>query len=77
MTKEAGMKAVEHPLLMVEFYPPNRQKRDVDNCLSACNAGIDGMAQALGIDDSLLKNYHIKLMDQIGGMVVVTLKVVE
>ena len=75
LTKEAGMKAVERPLLVVEFYPPNKRRRDVDNCLAACKAGIDGVAEALGIDDSLLKNYHIKLMDQVGGYVKVRLEV--
>lgn len=33
------------------FYPPDRRSYDVDNLLARMKAGIDGMADALGIDD--------------------------
>lgn len=74
IAKVSGIKPVKNPLLLIDFYPPNKARRDVDNCLSACKAGIDGLALALGMDDSLFKNYHIRLMDQIGGMVKVRLQ---
>jgi len=36
----------------IVFYPPNRCRRDVDGCLSSIKSGLDGIADALGIDDS-------------------------
>ena len=38
--------------LYIVFYPPNKRKHDLDGCLSAMKAGIDGIADALGVDDS-------------------------
>jgi crossover junction endodeoxyribonuclease RusA len=39
-------------LLSLEFIPPDRRRRDDDNCVAAFKSGRDGVAQALGIDDS-------------------------
>ena len=39
------------PLSLV-FMPPDKRKRDLDGLVSAAKAEIDGMAQALGVDDS-------------------------
>lgn len=33
------------------FYPPDSRRRDKDNLLARMKAGIDGIADALGIDD--------------------------
>jgi len=38
--------------LWIEFYPPDRRKRDDDGLLSSMKAARDGIADALGIDDS-------------------------
>lgn len=38
--------------LLIEFVPPDARRRDDDNCLAAFKAGRDGLADALGIDDS-------------------------
>ena len=54
--------------LEILFVPPNRQRRDLDNCLAAMKAGIDGIAQAWGIDDNRFK-YTIDIASYIGGMV--------
>lgn len=42
--------------LFVSFYPPKRSGRDPDvqNVIAACKALIDGVADALGVDDSKL-----------------------
>ncbi len=40
-------------LLQLEFLPPNARRRDDDNLLASFKAGRDGLADALGIDDSL------------------------
>ena len=34
------------------FNPPNRRRLDLDNLLARMKAGLDGVAQALGIDDA-------------------------
>lgn len=39
-------------LLVLEFVPPNRRRRDDDNLVAAFKSGRDGLADALGIDDS-------------------------
>lgn len=34
------------------FVPPDKRHRDIDNMLSACKGGLDGLADLLGVDDS-------------------------
>lgn len=36
----------------VQFHPPCKRKRDVQNAISAMKAGIDGLQDAWDIDDS-------------------------
>ena len=36
----------------LEFVPPNRRKFDLDNLLARMKAGLDGLADVLGVDDS-------------------------
>ena len=38
--------------LSVEFRPPSRRRIDLDNCIARFKAGFDGIASAIGIDDS-------------------------
>ena len=33
------------------FNAPDKRNRDLDGCLSACKAALDGIAQAIGVDD--------------------------
>lgn len=42
-------------LLHLEFYPPNKQRRDDDNLVASFKAGRDGVADALGVDDNRFK----------------------
>ncbi len=42
------------PLSLV-YLTPDKRKRDLDNMLAASKALLDGMAQALGVDDSRFK----------------------
>ena len=37
--------------LTLTFYMPDKRHRDADNCLAAAKAGLDGMADALGMND--------------------------
>lgn len=33
------------------FTPPDNRRRDLDNCLAACKAMLDGISDAIGVDD--------------------------
>jgi crossover junction endodeoxyribonuclease RusA len=72
--KEQGAPAdLPIPLpIQIDFYPPDRRSYDRDNLLARFKAGLDGLADGLKIDD---KHFipTIRLMQEIGGMVKVTL----
>jgi len=53
-TWAAGFRKVrwERAHLLVTFCPPDRRKRDLDNMLAAIKSGLDGVSDALGVDDS-------------------------
>ena len=34
------------------FVPPDRRRRDMDNMIAAMKSGLDGLADALGVDDN-------------------------
>jgi len=38
-------------LLDITFHPPDKRRRDLDNMLASCKATLDGLADALKIDD--------------------------
>jgi len=50
--------------LWVDFYPPDRRRRDDDGMLASFKAARDGLAQALGIDDSRFYS-HPRLLDEV------------
>ena len=51
--KEAHIKVGDGPVhVALTFYPPDRRRRDLDGCISSCKAYLDGLADALGVDDS-------------------------
>jgi crossover junction endodeoxyribonuclease RusA len=37
------------------YFMPDKRHRDVDNLLAASKAGLDGVAQALGVDDKFFQ----------------------
>jgi len=37
--------------LKITFYPPDNRRRDRDNMQASLKAALDGVAQALGVDD--------------------------
>lgn len=56
----------------IDFYPPDRRRRDEDNAIAAMKHGLDGVAKAIGVDDSrfkLVPFFH----EQIAGMVKIRL----
>lgn len=54
--------------LEITFVKPDKRKRDLDNCLAAFKAGLDGISQAIGLDDSRFL-LAIEVADGIGGFV--------
>lgn len=50
LTKQAG--AVPGINVAMLFCPPDKRRRDLDNMIAAMKAGIDGISDAIGIDDS-------------------------
>lgn len=50
--KEARATIPANAKLAVKFFPPDRRRRDLDNMLASIKAGLDGIAQAAGVDDS-------------------------
>lgn len=63
----------EELLLSLEFVPPTRAKRDLDNCLSSMKAGIDGLSDALQVNDCRFVFRPMLVKDRIGGYVVARL----
>lgn len=61
-------------LLDLEFVPPNARRRDDDNLLASFKSGRDGLAEAMGIDDSRFVS-QVRLSREVraGGAVVVRL----
>lgn len=54
LTVEAGLKNIGAESLdaRITFFPPDHRARDLDNTLASLKAAIDGVSQAVGIDDS-------------------------
>ncbi|ADV27002.1 endodeoxyribonuclease RusA [Pseudoxanthomonas suwonensis 11-1] len=56
LARAAGWGALQLPAgrlhLHLDFYPPDRRRRDDDGLLASMKAARDGLADALGIDDS-------------------------
>ena len=50
---ELGERQAAFPVLaVVTFHPPDKRKRDIDNMLGSIKAGLDGIADMIGVDDS-------------------------
>ena len=62
----------------VKFYPPDKRKRDEDNCLRMVKAFRDGIFQALGSDDAIIRRTVIEWGEAVpGGKVKITLEEME
>jgi len=72
----AGAKGANLPAgrlhLWIDFYPPDRRRRDDDGLLASMKAHRDGIADALGVDDSRFVS-HPWIKDEVrkGGEVVI------
>lgn len=59
--------------LYIEFHPSDRRRHDLDNCLARCKGYLDGIADALKINDRFFR-LHIQMGDAVkGGQVSVTI----
>ena len=56
------------PLVSLTFVPPDRHARDRDNMLASMKSGLDGLADAIGCDDSRWR-LAIEVAEEVGGMV--------
>jgi crossover junction endodeoxyribonuclease RusA len=54
IARAAGVTKMDLPVLAVNvtFFPPDKRARDTDNMLASCKAALDGIAMAVGVDDS-------------------------
>ena len=74
-TKQAGVKVdcAKKVHLWIEFYPKTKRKVDDDNCLAAFKSYRDGIADALGMNDSLFQSHPV-VMAETGGKMIVRLE---
>jgi crossover junction endodeoxyribonuclease RusA len=57
----------------ITFYPPDKRHRDADNMVASIKAGLDGLADALKVNDKrFLPTF--KFAEEVLGMVVIELK---
>lgn len=62
----------ERLVVAMVFNPPSRRRIDLDNCIARMKAGIDGLADVLGVDDSKWR-MSFELSGQVAGTVVVSI----
>jgi crossover junction endodeoxyribonuclease RusA len=74
--EQIGRREVEwpRPHLSWEFCPPSRRRYDVDNLIAQHKAAQDGIADALGIDDSRFVSTYQLGSPVKGGAVHVTIR---
>ena len=44
--------------LTIRFYAPDRRHRDEDNVIASCKASMDGLADALGVNDRRFRAFY-------------------
>jgi crossover junction endodeoxyribonuclease RusA len=71
----ARVPAVESLIaVLLRFEPPTRAARDHDNLLASCKAYLDGIAEAMGVNDSAFRP-SIEIGGTLkGGRVIVTVE---
>lgn len=61
----------------ITFHPPDKRPRDLDNMLASCKAYLDGISEAISIDDSKWEIAMRKAEVRKGGAVVVELEFIN
>ena len=69
--KALGLVRLKSARVVIEFYPPDNRRRDLDNMLASMKPAIDGIAAAIGVDDSKWEISMKKGAAVEGGLVVV------
>lgn len=74
LTKAAGLclPDSEHVSLRFEFHAPDHRPRDLDNMLASIKAGIDGIADAMEVNDARFGIWLSRREPMKGGRVVVS-----
>lgn len=74
LTKAAGALAPAEGgiALRFDFHPPDKRKRDLDNMLASIKAGVDGIADALEVNDQRFGFWLSREEPVKGGKIVVT-----
>lgn len=62
----------EHVSMRFEFHPPDNRARDLDNMLASIKAGIDGIADAMEVNDARFGIWLSRREPVKGGRVVVS-----
>lgn len=58
--------------LKLTYHPPDRRRRDLDNCLAATKGALDGIADALGVDDRNFRPITIDFGEVVkGGKIII------
>ena len=54
LAKQAGLRFphLTEAHVRITFHPPCARKRDLDNLLASIKSGLDGVSDAMGVDDS-------------------------
>lgn len=60
--------------LRLTFVPPDKRRRDLDNLIASMKAGLDGVADALGVDDSRWRLTFALDESRVAGMVQVQIE---
>jgi crossover junction endodeoxyribonuclease RusA len=60
--------------LEMVFCPPDKRRRDADNIIASLKASLDGISDALGIDDSKFVSTYSMGEPVKGGAVIVTVR---
>ena len=76
LSLEAGLKALEGDgkiELDITFCPPDKRHRDADNMVASIKSGLDGVADALKVNDKRFLPKFI-FTESVMGMVIVEIK---
>jgi crossover junction endodeoxyribonuclease RusA len=72
---EAKLEAPSDPKIKLDitFYPPDKRHRDADNMVAAIKSGLDGLADALRVNDRCFLPTFI-FSEEVKGMVKIEIK---
>ena len=75
LAKEAKLEANKEGKVHLEitFFPPDKRHRDADNMVASIKSGLDGLADALQVNDRMFLP-TFKFTDEVAGMVKIEIK---